>query len=96
MRPAAVLIAIVFGSSAAISFGLVATVIVLFVLKGKYPEYGGELVPLMKSSSWFLLLLAASGASLYSTLKELRWRRAAVAAMCLILLGSGLYFWPRG
>lgn len=95
MRPAAVLIAIVFGSSAAISFGLVATLFVLFVLQGKYPQFSGELVPLMKSSGWFLLLLAASGASLYSTLKELRWRRAALATMCLILLGSGLYFWPQ-
>lgn len=95
MRPAAVLIAIIFGSAAAISFGLVATVIVLFALKGRYPEYGSELAPLMKGSGWFLLLLASSGASLYGLLKARPWRGWAIGSMCLIMLVAGAYFWPR-
>ena len=95
MRPLAVLIAIVFGSATAISFGLLATLIVLFVLKDKYPQFGAELLPLLLSSGVFLLIVAASGASLYSTLKASRWQGLAHAAMCLIVLGAGLYLWPR-
>jgi hypothetical protein len=95
LRPLAVLIAIVFGSAAAISFGLIATLVVLFVLRTKYPEFSHELVPLLLSSGIFLLILASSGASLYATLKSLRWRGLAMAAMCLIVIGAGLYLWPR-
>jgi len=95
LRPLAVLIAIIFGSAAAISFGLLATLIVLFVLKDKYPQFSGELLPLLLSSGIFLLILVSSGASLYSTLKSLRWRGLALAAMCLIVLGAGLYYWPE-
>jgi hypothetical protein len=94
LRPLAVLIAIVFGSTAAISFGLVATLIVLFILKDNHPEFAGELKPLMFNSGLFLLLLAASGASLYANLKSLPWRGLAFGAMCLILIGTGFFLWP--
>ncbi len=95
MRPLAVLIAIVFGSTAAISFGLVATLIVLFILKDNHPEFGGELKPLMLNSGLFLVLLAASGASLYANLKTLHWRWLAFGAMCLVLVGTGFLLWPQ-
>lgn len=95
MRPFAVLIAIIFGSSAAISFGLVATLFVLFVLRNDYPEYAGELPALARSSMVFLVLLAASGASLYGLLRSTRWRWVAVTTMCLIILGLILLYWPQ-
>ncbi len=95
MRPFSVLIAIIFGSTAAISFGLLATLIVLFVLQGKYPEFSGELAPLAVSSAIFVLLLGASGASLYATLRSLKWRGLALGAMCLIFMGALAYYWPE-
>ena len=95
MRPLAVLIAIVFGSATAITFGLLATLIVLFILKDKYPQFAAELLPLLLISGIFLLIVASSGASLYSTLTARRWRGFAQAAMCLIVLGAGVYLWPR-
>lgn len=96
MRPLAVLIAIVFGSTAAISFGLIATLIVLSILQGRHPEFGSELKPLILNSGLFVLLLVASGASLYANLRSLPWKWLPFGAMCLILIGTGWFLWsPR-
>lgn len=95
MRPLAVLVAIIFGSSAAISFGLVATLIVLSILQGKYPHFSSELPALLRNSALFILLTGVSGASLYALLKSRPWRWATMSAMCLILIGLWLVFWPE-
>ncbi len=94
MRPLAVLIAIVFGSAAAISFGLLSTLIVFVVLRSKHPEVAAELPQLLLSSAVVLVMTASAGASLYSTLKSLRWRGVALGAMCLIIMGGGWILWP--
>ncbi len=95
MRPLAVLIAIVFGSSAAISFGLLSTLIVFFFLRNKHAEIATELPQLLLSSAVVLVMTASAGASLYSSLRSLRWRGLAFGAMCLIMLGGGLILWPQ-
>jgi len=95
MRPIAVLNAIVFGSAAAISFGLCGVVIIFLVLKGQYPEMRGEFPALVRSSAIFLVLAAVSGASLFAALKELRWRWLAQAAMWLVIAGIAALYWPR-
>jgi hypothetical protein len=95
LRPLAVLIAIVFGSSAAISFGLLSTLIVFIVLRNKHPEFAAELPQLLLSSVVVLVMTGSAGASLYSTLRSLRWRGLALVAMCLIILGGGVLLWPR-
>lgn len=95
MRPLAVLIAIVFGSLAAITFGLLSTLVVFFFLRNRHPEFAAELPQLFTSSLVVLAMAAAAGASLYSTLRLLKWRVAAMVAMCLIILGGGLIIWPR-
>jgi len=91
VRPLAVLIAIVFGSSAAISFGLLSTLIVFFFLRNKHAEIATELPQLLLSSAVVLVMTASAGASLYSS----RWRGLAFGAMCLIMLGGGLILWPQ-
>ena len=58
MRPLAVLIAIVFGSAAAISFGLLSTLIVFVVLRNKHPEVAAELPQLLLSSAVVLVIVA--------------------------------------
>jgi len=95
MRPFAALNAIVFGSAAAITFGLVAVMIVFLVLKGEHPRFGAELPPLIRSSAVFAVLAFASGASLYSTLKELPWRWIAQTGMWFTLLGVIAVYWPE-
>ncbi len=64
MRPLAVLNAIIFGSAAAITFGLLGVVVIFLVLKGSNPAMGSEFPALLRSSGVFLVLAAVSGASL--------------------------------
>lgn len=95
MRPFAVLNAILFGSAAAITFGLGGVIIIFLVLRGRYPEMLGEFAALLRSGALFALMAAASGTSLYATLKGLKWRHAAQAAMWLCLLALIALYWPR-
>ena len=95
MRPAAVLNAIVFGSAAAITFGLAGVLVVFLVLKGEHPEMGSELGVLTRSAALFAALAAISGASLFATLKGLRWRWLAQAGTVLVIAGIAALYWPR-
>jgi hypothetical protein len=94
VRPSAVLIAIVFGSAAAISFGLMATSVVFLIIKSDHPQLNRELAPLLMSCGWFVTLAGCSGVALYSTLKRLAWRGYAHIAMALALLAVALFYWP--
>ena len=95
MGPLAVLTAIVFGSAAAISFGLTATLVVFAVLQGEQPQLAHELVPLLRSCLWFVALAAVSGAALYSALKQRTWSNWAQGAMWCAIGVVGLVYWPR-
>ena len=53
MRPLAVLNAIVFGSAAAITFGLLGVVVIFLVLKGSNPAMDHEFPALVRSSAVF-------------------------------------------
>ena len=94
MRPLAVLNAIVFGSAAAITFGLAGVLVVFVVLEGRHPEMRGELGTLVRSAGLFALLAAVSGASLFAMLKGLRWRWIAQAGMWLVIAGIAALYWP--
>jgi hypothetical protein len=94
MRPFAVLNAIVFGSAAAITFGLGGVIIIFLVLKGRYPEMISEFGVLVRSAGMFAALAAASGASLFGTLKSRTWRHLAQAAMWLCLVALLILYWP--
>ena len=95
MRPLAVLNAIVFGSAAAITFGLTAVLIIYLVLKGRHPQLATEFGPLLRSSGQFAILAVTSGMSLYASLKGLRWRWIAQAAMWFTVAGLVWLYWPR-
>lgn len=95
MRPLAVLNAIVFGSAAAITFGLTAVLVIYLVLKGRHPQLATEFGPLLRSSGQFAILALISGASLYATLKGLRWRWIAQAAMWFTVAAVASLYWPR-
>ena len=95
MRPLAVLNAIVFGSAAAITFGLLGVVVIFLVLKGSNPAMDHEFPALLRSSAAFLVLAAVSGASLFGLLKTLKWRWWAQAAMWAAVAGMALLYWPE-
>jgi hypothetical protein len=95
MRPLAVLTAILFGSAAAITFGLCAVLIIYLVLQGRHPQLAAEFGPLVRSSCMFAALSLASGVSLYGTLKNLNWRWAAQVAMWITFAVTVSLYWPR-
>ena len=51
MRPFAVINAILFGSAAAITFGLCSVLIIYLVLQGRHPQLAAEFGPLVRSGS---------------------------------------------
>lgn len=95
MRPLAVLNAILFGSAAAITFGLCAVLVIYLVLQGRHPQLAEEMGPLLRSGALFAVLATVSGLSLFGTLKGLQWRWLAQAAMWVTLVITGVLYWPR-
>lgn len=92
MRPLAVLSAILFGSAAAITFGLGGVLTVFLILEGRHPEMRAELPALWRSALLFAVFATVSGLSLYSLLKELKWRWIAQIATWLLLIGIAVFY----
>jgi hypothetical protein len=96
MRPAVVILGFILGSAAAITFALVGTTIVFMTLRGEHPRLEGELRPLLVSAGLFALLTAAAGGSFYGEIKLRGWRRAAQAALLVMLAAVAAYHtWAR-
>jgi hypothetical protein len=102
MRPFTVLIGIVLGSAASITFGLGAVLIVFGVLAGtkpdlwrEYPDLSRELPSLVSSLLAFGVLTAASAGSFLGQTKARPWRGwahlATLACLCFVVL----LYWPR-
>jgi hypothetical protein len=95
MRPFTVLIGIVLGSAASITFGLCAVLIVFCVLRGEHPELRREMPQLGLSLIAFGALTAASAYSFLGQAKLRAWRgwahAATLAGLCLVVL----LYWPR-
>jgi hypothetical protein len=102
MRPFTVLIGIVLGSAASITFGLGAVLIVFCVLAGtkpdlwrEHPDLSRELPTLVTSLLAFGVLTAASAGSFLGQAKARPWRGwahlATLACLCLVVL----LYWPR-
>ena len=80
MRPFTVLIGIVLGSAASITFGLGAVLIVFCVLAARHPDLTRELPRLTLSLLAFAVLTAASAGSFFGQVKGRRWRAWAHVA----------------
>src|SRR5664279_1144652 len=97
MRPFTVLIGIVLGSAASITFGLAAVLIVFGVLGGDLPpDHRREMPQLILSLGAFAILTTASAGSFLGQIKARRWRGWAHLATAACLSGVVLLFWPRG
>ena len=95
MRPLTVLIGIVLGSAASITFGLGAVLIVFCVLAGEHPDLSRELPQLVGSLIAFGILTAASAGSFLGQVKVRRWRGWAHLATAACLCALVLLYWPR-
>jgi hypothetical protein len=95
MRPFTVLIGIVLGSAASITFGLATVLIVFCVLAGKHPDLWRELPRLALSLLAFGILTAASAGSFLGQAKGRRWRGWAHAATVAALGAIALWYWPH-
>ena len=95
MRPFTVLIGIVLGSAASITFGLAAVLVVFVVLAGEHPDLSREMPQLVSSLIAFAVLTTASAGSFLGQLKArpLRgWAHLATAACLSVVVWL---HWPR-
>jgi hypothetical protein len=95
MRPFTVLIGIVLGSAASITFGLGAVLIVFCVLAGRHPDLWRELPRLVLSLLAFGVLTAASAGSFLGQAKRRSWRGWAHVATLGVLVAITLWYWPH-
>ena len=95
MRPLTVLIGVVMGSAASITFGLAAVLIVFCILAGGHPDLSRELPQLLISLLAFGILTAASASSFLGQAKERSWRGWAHAGTLACLAVVIILYWPR-
>jgi hypothetical protein len=95
MRPFTVLIGIVLGSAASITFGLGAVLVVFFVLMGEHPDLSHEMPQLAGSLAAFAILTAASAGSFLGQARLRPWRGWAHLATGISLGIVVLLYWPR-
>jgi hypothetical protein len=95
MRPLTVLIGIVMGSAASITFGLFTVLIVFAILAGRHPDLSHELPQLVMGLVAFALLTTASAGSFLGQAKERSWRVWAHAGTLACLAAIIMIYWPR-
>jgi hypothetical protein len=95
MRPFTVLIGIVLGSAASITFGLGAVLVVFGVLMGEHPDLSREMPRLAGSLAAFSVLTAASAGSFLGQARLRPWRGWAHIATGISLGIVVLLYWPR-
>ena len=95
MRPFTVLIGIVLGTAASITFSLGTVLIVFGVLAGRHPDLSPEFPKLLLSLLAFAGLTAASAGSFLGQAKRRPWRPWAHLATLAVLSVIVLIYWPR-
>jgi hypothetical protein len=95
MRPFTVLIGIVMGSAASITFGLGAVLIVFCILAGEHPDLSRELPQLLLSLTAFAALTAASAGSFIGQAKGRSWRPWAHCITVVAFAAVVFMYWPR-
>jgi hypothetical protein len=96
MRPLAVLLGIVMGSTVSVAVALAMTLVVFLFLPEYSARVDAEFAPLLRSFAVTVLLAATAVASFYGELRSLGWRRAAHAALVAFLVAVAVFAIPRG
>ncbi len=95
MRPFAVLLGIVMGSTVSIAIGLLLTLIVLLLLPEARDRWANEQGPLLRALGLTLLMAGAASASFYGELRQREWRWSSHACLGALLLVTLWAYWPR-
>jgi hypothetical protein len=95
MRPLAVLIGIVMGSTVSIAVGLILTGVVVLLVPDEADRLVAERGPLLKAILIFTLAAAAAGWSFYGEIRQRRWRFPAHATLLAMLGVTVWVYWPR-
>jgi hypothetical protein len=95
MRPLAVLLGIVMGSSVSLAFGLFLTWVVFLFMPQHAERLAAEKEPLLQAILLFTLLSAAAVAAFYGEIRTRRWRLPAIAVMVAMLGVAFWVYWPR-
>jgi hypothetical protein len=95
MQPLTVLTGILFGSSAAIAFGLAVTALVSLAIARDAPALAAELGALWRQTLVFVGLAALCAGGFLGLVKHARWRWYAQAVMWLGVAATVAFYWPR-
>ncbi len=95
MRPLAVLIGIVMGSTVSIAAGLILTGVVVLFVPNDADRLVAERAPLIRAILLFSLAAAAAGWSFYGEIRQRRWRFPAHAVLISLLGVTVWMYWPR-
>jgi len=95
MRPTAVLLGIVFGSTLALAVCLSMTWVVYQLLPEYSAQLAGEKLPLLRGLAWSWALTAASAGGFVGELRTRPWRWSFDAALVLLLSALSWQYWPK-
>jgi Co/Zn/Cd efflux system component len=95
VRPLAVLIGIVMGSTVSIALGLVLTFVVLLLLPEARERWANEQGALLQATGITLAMAAVSAASFYGELRERQWRFGLHAALVGLMCLTAWLYWPK-
>ncbi len=95
MRPFTVLIGIIMGSAASITFGLGSVLVVFCFLMGRHPDLAHEFPQLLMSLAAFAVLTAASAGSFVGQANARSWRGWAHIGTAAALTLVVFLYWPR-
>ncbi|MBV6417261.1 MAG: hypothetical protein CMLOHMNK_01907 [Steroidobacteraceae bacterium] len=95
MRPLAILIGIVMGSTLSITVSLTLTAIVMLFLPEHADRLAQERGPLLRAIALAAAVTALAATSFLGEIRARRWRIAAHLALVAGLIGAGWVYWPR-
>jgi hypothetical protein len=97
MRPLAFLLAIVTGSTVALSIGLLLTWVVILFLPENEAQFAPEHGPLLRAVAVFTLFAAAAALSFYGEMsaRTRSWRFVAHVATVAMLGVAVWMYWPK-
>jgi hypothetical protein len=94
MRPMAVLVGIIMGSSIALTVSLTMSAIVFLLLPEYSARLASERLPLLKGLLWAWSLTAVSTSSFIGELRDRRWRYGTQLLLAAMLVALGWIYWP--
>ena len=95
MRPLAVLLGIVMGSSIAVAVSLGMTAVVFLLLPEYQQRIDPERVPLYRGLAWSWSLAATAAAAVIGEVRARTWRRRPQYLLLALVLLLAWIYWPR-